>query len=99
MRKLQVSLIKPERDKTINFFYPKALPFRREPFAISFRRPRNIKYFLVRAKLESEIQSDKGMFGCGKVRSKICKFVKTGSIFENTVEKKSSHINHSFNYD
>ena len=39
------------------------------------------------------------MFGCGKVRCKICKFVKTGSIFKSTVEKKSFHINHSFNCD
>ena len=39
------------------------------------------------------------MFGCGKVRCKICKFVKTGSIFESTVEKKSFHINHSFDCD
>ena len=66
---------------------------------VSFRRPRNIKDFLVRAKLEPEIQSDKGMFGCGKVRCKICKFVKTGSIIERTVEKKSFHINHSFDCD
>ena len=54
---------------------------------------------MVRAELESEIQSDKGMFVCGKVRCKICKFVKTGSIFESTVEKKSFHINHSFDCD
>ena len=36
---------------------------------------------------------------CGKVRCKICKFVKTGSIFESRVEKKSFHINHSFDCD
>ena len=61
-----------------------------EPPIVSFRRPRNIKDFLVRAKLEPEIQSDKGMFGCGKVRCKICKFVKTGSIIERTVKRNLS---------
>ena len=70
-----------------------------KPPIVSFRRPRNIKGFLVRAKLESEIQSDKGMFGCGTVRCKISKFVKTGSIFESAVEKKSFYINHSIHCD
>ena len=66
-----------------------------EPPIVSFRWPRNIKDFLVRAKLELEIQSIKGMFVCGKVRCKIYKFVKMGSMFESMVEKKSFHINHS----
>ena len=70
-----------------------------EPPIVSFRRPRNIKDFLVRTKLEPEIQSGKGMFGCGKVRCKICKFVKTGSILERKVEKKSFLINYSFDCD
>ena len=70
-----------------------------EPPIVSFRQPRSMKVFLVRAKLEPEIQSDMGMFGCGKVRCKMCKFVKTGSIFESTVEKKSFHINPSFDCD
>ena len=70
-----------------------------ELLIVSFRWPRNTKYFLVRGKLELEIQSDKGMFGCGKVKCKIYKFVKTGYIFESTVEKKSFHINHSSDCD
>ena len=70
-----------------------------EPPIVSFRQPRSMKVFLVRAKLEPEIQSDMGMFGCGKVRCKMCKFVKTGSIFESTVEKKSFRINPSFDCD
>ena len=70
-----------------------------KPPIVSFRQPRNFKDFLVRAKLESEIQFDKGMFGCGKVRCRISKFVETGTIFKSTVEKKSFHINHSFDCD
>ena len=69
------------------------------PALLKIQRPRHIKDFLVRAKLEPEVQSDKGMFGCGKVRCKIFKFVKMGSILESTVEKKSFHVNHSFDCD
>ena len=69
-----------------------------EPPIISFRRRRNIKDFSVGTKLELEIQSDKRMFGRGKVKCKICIF-ETGSIFKRTVEKKSFHINHSFGCD
>ena len=39
------------------------------------------------------------MFGCEKIRCKICEFVKICSIFKSTVEEKSFHINHSFDCD
>ena len=44
-------------------------------------------------------EGSKGMFCCGKARCKVCKFVETGSIFMGNVEKRSFHINHSFDCD
>ena len=66
---------------------------------LSFRRAKNLKDILVRAKIQSIEEGSKGMFCCGKARCKICKFVETGFIFTGNVEKQSFHINHSFDCD
>ena len=44
-------------------------------------------------------EGSKGMFCCGKARCKVCKFVETGSMFVGNVEKRSFHINHTFDCD
>ena len=66
---------------------------------LSFRRTKNLKDILVMAKMQPMEEGSKGMFCCGKARCKVCKFVDTGSIFMGNVEKRSFHINHSFDCD
>ena len=66
---------------------------------LSFRRSRNLKDILVRAKMQPIEEGPKGIFCCGKARYKVCKFVETGCIFMGNVEKQSFHINHSFDCD
>ena len=70
-----------------------------EPPMVSFRRPRNLKDRLVRAKLKANNETTRGMFCCGKARCKVCNFVKTGSTFNSNVEGRSFHISHSFDCD
>ena len=65
---------------------------------LSFRRSRNLKDILVRAKMQPTEEGPKGMF-CKKAGCKICKFVETGSIFMGNIEKRSFYINHSFDCD
>lgn len=63
---------------------------------LSFRRAKNLKDYLVRAKLTPVKETIKGMNCCGGKRCQICKFVKVGSVFESSVEGRKFHINHSF---
>ena len=66
---------------------------------ISFKRPKNLKDNLVRAKLQPLEEKVKGIFCCGKVRCKVCNYVKPGTTFVGNVDKRSFHINHSFDCD
>ena len=61
---------------------------------ISFRRPK--KDNLVRAKLQPLEEKAMGMFCCGKVRCKVCNYVKPRTTFVGNVAKRSFHIDHSF---
>ena len=42
---------------------------------ISFRRPKNLKDKLVKAKLQPLEENAKGMFCCGKVACNVCNYV------------------------
>ena len=70
-----------------------------DPPTVSFRRPRNRKGNLVKAKLRGTVERIKGTYCCGKARCKVCKFVKTGSTFKSTVEERSFLISYSFDCD
>ena len=58
---------------------------------ISFRRLKNHKDNLVRAKLQSLEEKAKGMFCCGKVKCKVCNYVKPGATFVGNIDKSSFH--------
>ena len=64
---------------------------------VSFRRLRNLKDELVRAKLKDERVISVGMKKCGKSRCKVCGFVEESRDFEGHGNK--SKINYSFDCD
>ena len=64
---------------------------------VSFRRPRNLKDELVRAKLKDERVISVGMKKCGKSRYKVCGFVEEGGDFEGHGNKFK--INYPFDCD
>ena len=66
---------------------------------ISFRRPKNLKDNLVRAKLQPLEEKVKEMFCCPKVRCKVCNYVKPRTTFVGNVDKRSFHTNRSFDCD
>ena len=70
------------------------------PF-VSFRRPKNLKDVLVRAKLPKSHGSwgRKGMQPCGKSRCQICAFVSDSDTFYDHDRKNSFKINYHFNCD
>ena len=63
---------------------------------VPYRRPRNLKYELVRAKVKRENDSEKGVKKSGKLRFQICRFVDEGCMF---LGKPTYFINFPFNYD
>ena len=66
---------------------------------ISFRRPKNLKDNLVRAKMQPLEEKAKRMLCCGKTRCKVCNYFKPSNSFIGNVDKRSFHINHSFDCD
>ena len=66
---------------------------------VYFRRTKNLKDHLVRAKLRREEEAVVGMFKCGKNRCKICDSVAVGDKFKNNAEGRSFFINHRFDCD
>ena len=70
-----------------------------EPPMVCFRRTKNLKDHLVRAKLRREEEAVVGMFKCGKNRCKICDSVTVGDKFKNNAEGRSFFINHRFDCD
>ena len=66
---------------------------------VSFRRPKNLKDLLVRAKVRPLEEKIRGMFCCGKTRCLVCRFVKTGKKLVGNVEQWSFHIIHAFDCD
>ena len=64
---------------------------------VSFRRPRNLKEELVRAKLKDEKVISVGMKKCGKSRCKVCGFVEEGRNLEEHGDKFK--INYLFDCD
>ena len=65
---------------------------------VCFRRTKNLKDHLVRAKLRREEEAVGGMFKCGKNRCKICA-VTVGDKFKSNAEGRSFYINHCFDCD
>ena len=63
---------------------------------LSFRRPKNLRDELVRAKLKPVEEVARGMFICGNKKCKICGFVKTGPMFCSSTNGWNFHIDHSF---
>ena len=70
-----------------------------EPPMVCFRRTKNLKDHLVRAKLRKEEEAVVGMFKCGKNRGKICDNVTVGDKFKSNAEGRSFFINHRFDCD
>ena len=65
---------------------------------IVYRRPRNLRESLVRARVRMGDIGDKGMRKCGKSRSQICNFVEEGSSFGDG-RRHMYYINFSFDCD
>ena len=70
----------------------------KEPM-ICYRRPKNLKDHLVRAKLHRMDEVVVGMFKCEGKRCKVCDSVVVGNTFRSTVSGRIFYINHRFNCD
>ena len=66
---------------------------------ICFRRPRNLKDHLVRAKLGKIEETTGEMFKCGKKRYKLCDSIVVSTTFQSTVQGRTFCINHRFDCD
>ena len=54
---------------------------------VSFKRPKNLKYNLVMAKIQPMEENVKEMFYCGKARKKVCSVVETDPTSAGSVKK------------
>ena len=73
-----------------------------EPPLIAFRRCKNLKDILVRARLSSEGNGGtdkKGCSRCGKSRCQVCHVMSNSEHFHSNVDSREYRINYSFNCD
>ena len=73
-----------------------------EPPLIAFRRCKNLKDILVRARLSNEGNGGtdkKGCSRCGKSRCQVCNVMSNSEHFHSNVDSREYRINHSFNCD
>ena len=73
-----------------------------EPPLIAFRRCKNLKDILVRARLSSEGNGGtdkKGCSRCGKSRCQVCHVMSNSEHFHSNVDSRKYRINYSFNCD
>ena len=73
-----------------------------EPPLIAFRRCKNLKDILVRARLSNEGNGGndkKGCSRCGKSRCQVCNVMSNSEHFHSNIESRKYRINNSFNCD
>ena len=73
-----------------------------EPPLIAFRRSKNLKDILVRARLNSEGSGGidkKGCSRCGKSRCQVCNVMSNSEHFHSNIDSREYRINYSFNCD
>ena len=84
---------------TISEEHRKVFP---EPPLIAFRRCKNLKDILVRARLSSEENGGtdkKGCSRCGKSRFQVCHVMSNSEHFRSNLDTWEYRINYSFNCD
>ena len=73
-----------------------------EPPLIAFRRCKNLKDILVRARLNNEGNGGTGKKGCsrcGKSRCQVCNVMSNSEHFHSNIDSREYRINYSFNCD
>ena len=73
-----------------------------EPPLIAFRRCKNLKDMLVRARLSNEGNGGtdkKGCSRCGKSRCQVCNVMSNSEHFHSNIDSREYRINYSFNCD
>ena len=73
-----------------------------EPHLIAFRRCKNLKDILVRARLSNEGNGGtdkKGCSRCGKSRCQVCNVMSNSEHFHSNIDSREYRINYSFNCD
>ena len=73
-----------------------------EPPLIAFRRCKNLKDILVRARLSNEGNGGndkKGCSRCGKSRCQVCNVMSNSEHFHSNIDSREYRINNSFNCD
>ena len=73
-----------------------------EPPLIAFRRCKNLKDILVRARLSNEGNGGtdkKGCSRCGKSRCQVCNVMSNSEHFHSNIDSREYRINYSFNCD
>ena len=71
-----------------------------EPPVIAFRRCKNLKDILVRARLSNKGNGGndkKGCSRCGKSRCQVCNFMSNSEHFHSNIDSREYWINYSFN--
>ena len=63
---------------------------------IAFRNPKTLRHKLVRSKLKSTVDAERGNFPCGRGNYEICNILKSGKLLKSTVAgeiyKKNFHF-------
>ena len=73
-----------------------------EPPLIAFRRCKNLKDILVRARLSNEGNGGtdkKGCSRCSKSRCQVCNVMSNSEYFHSTIDSRQYRINYSLNWD
>jgi hypothetical protein len=62
---------------------------------VCFRRSKNLKDHLVRARLHKLEVAARGMVKCGGGKCKVCDSIVVADTFQSTVQRRTFHINHA----
>ena len=73
--------------------FPSVMP---EPPMVCFRRSKNLRDHLVRARLHKLEVAARGMVKCGGKKCKVCDSIVVADTFQSTVQRRTFHINHHF---
>jgi len=67
-----------------------------KPPRVTFRNSKTLRDYLVRSKLSSSNQEEKGVFKCGRSNCQVCPLFKLGNVFESTNSRETYVINFKF---